>query len=39
MFDTQICIEIYVHVHVSLVHNLGTFYARKLKLGMLLTQT
>ena len=35
---SQINIDIYVSVPFD-CHNLGTFYARKLKFGMLLTQT
>ena len=38
MFSIQIYIDIYIFVSLG-DHNLGTFSARKLKIGMLLTQT
>ena len=39
MYEVYIQIYIDIYMHVSLgSHNLGTFYARKLKFGLLLTQ-
>ena len=40
MYEVYIQIYIDIYIHVSLGnHNLGTFYARMLKFGLLLTQS
>ena len=33
------CIMIYFHIYVQVAHNFDTFYATKLKFGMIFTQT
>ena len=38
MYNVGFYIDIYVFIFLD-GHDLGTFYARKLKFGMLLTQT
>ena len=35
----QVYLHIYIHIYVQDAHNFDTFYATKLKLGMLFTQT
>ena len=35
----QVYLHIYIHIHVQVAHNFDTFYATKLKFGMIFTQT
>ena len=36
---TQVYLHIYIHIYVQSAHNFDTFYATKLKFGMIFTQT
>ena len=36
---TQVYLRIYIHIYVQVAHNFNTFYATKLKFGMIFTQT
>ena len=35
----QVYLHIYIHIYDQVAHNFGTFYATKLKFGMVFTQT
>ena len=35
----QVYLHIYIHIYVQVAHNFDTFYATKLKFGMIFTQT
>ena len=35
----QVYLHIYIHIYVQVLHNFDTFYATKLKFGMIFTQT
>ena len=35
----QVYLHIYIHTYVQVAHNFDTFYATKLKFGMIFTQT
>ena len=35
---TQVYLHIYIHIYVQVAHNFDTFYATKLKFGMIFTQ-
>ena len=35
----QVYPHMYIHIYVQVAHNFDTFYATKLKLGMIFTQT
>ena len=39
----QVCLQVYLHIYihnyVKVAHNFDTFYAAKLKFGMIFTQT
>ena len=35
----QIYLHIYIHIYVQVAHKFDTFYATKLKFGMIFTQT
>ena len=35
----QVYLHIYIHIYVQFAHNFATFYATKLKFGMVVTQT
>ena len=35
----QVYLHIYIHIYVQVAHNFDTFYATKLKFGMLFTKT
>ena len=35
----QVYLHIYIHIYVPVAHNFDTYYATKLKFGMIFTQT
>ena len=35
----QVYLRIYIHMYIQVAHNFDTFYATKLKFGMIFTQT
>ena len=35
----QVYLHIYIHIYVQVAHNFDTFYATKLKFGVIFTQT
>ena len=35
----QVYLHIYIHIYVQVAHNFDTFYATKLKFGMIFTKT
>ena len=35
----QVYLHIYIHIHVQVAHNFDTFYATKLKFGMICIKT
>ena len=35
----QVYLHIYIHIYIQVAHNFDTFYATKLKFGMIFTQT
>ena len=35
----QVYLHIYIHIYVQVAHNFDTFYATKVKFGMIFTQT